>query len=77
MLRLKEVCALLDKKHIEYDRDGQYIRIFSCALGDNFYDYGEEPKKIKIDDKEVRQVISNDPRVKIFDCSDCGGCGGW
>lgn len=77
MMKLKEVCSFLDKKHIEYERCGQYICINSCALGDNFYDYGESPKEIEIDDEEVEAFLLNDNRIHIVECCDCCGCAGW
>ena len=50
--------------------------IQSCQLGDNFYDYGQSPKRIKIDDKDLL-FLQSDSRIKILDCESCCGCGGW
>lgn len=78
MMELKEICSLLNKKNIKYDRRGQYICVYACALGDNFYDYGERSKKLEIDDAEVRKaILLNKNKIEIIKCEDCCGCGGW
>lgn len=79
MKKLKEIEVVLKSKHIPYFRDGNNRLIIeeSCALGDNFYDYGEVPKKLRIDDPELRNLLLNDWRITILRCEDCCCCAGW
>lgn len=75
-MKTQEIKELLDKKHIKYEERSIYIRILSCDLGDNFYDYGDNPKPLVIDDEEL-QFLVNEPKVYIVDCEGCCGCAGW
>ncbi len=77
-MELEDLEKLLKEKGIDYvcyDEESG-VRIAACALGDNFYDYGERPKKVRIDDKELR-FLKNHPKVTIVECCDCCGCAGW
>lgn len=76
MIKMKELKQLLDKKGIEYEVENQRVRILSCALGDNFYDYGKVEKPIVIDDEQLEFLLT-DFRVRIITCRDCCGCAGW
>lgn len=54
------------------------FKLFSCAFGDNFYDYGEEPKEFSTDDIELKKMLEEYPEYfYILDCSECCGCAGW
>ncbi|NLA64220.1 MAG: hypothetical protein GX857_13605 [Bacteroidales bacterium] len=78
-MKLEELEKLLKEKGISYTcyDEETGVRILSCALGeDNFYDYGERPKKTKIDDKELR-FLENHPKVTILECCNCCACAGW
>lgn len=55
--------------------NGQIVYIKACEVGDNFYDYGEEPKDIAFD-KEFT-FLKDDFRIRIVECCDCCGCAGW
>lgn len=81
MKKLKEYEKYLDSLGHEnaYYRDesGQYLCVLCCALGDNFYDYGEEPPRTFKYDNEMLREIGTDRRVIIVDCADCSGCAGW
>lgn len=47
-----------------------------CAVGDNFYDYGEdEPEHMDVDFK-YRLLLGN-PRIHFIKCEDCCRCAGW
>lgn len=64
------------KEHgVEYTKYNDHFVICACAVGDNFYDYGETPKEIEFD--EEFEWMANDPLFYIIDCSECGGCSGW
>ena len=65
----------LEEHHISYDTCGKQFIIKACSVGDNFYDYGEEPKEI-IFDEECKWMEGN-PSIIIRECDDCFGCGGW
>lgn len=83
-MTVKEIKTQLDELgltnyHIPKDNP-QLINIKSCALGDNFFDYGEEEpdfdwfEKIPI---ELREELENNDSVKIIRCYDCSMCAGW
>lgn len=51
----------------------------SCALGENFYDYGEDPvDPLNIDDLELKALIEQYPEYFcIEECGECCRCAGW
>ena len=56
--------------------NGQVLFIKWCAVGRNFYDYGEAcPSKMDIE-KKYKDLL-NDPRIRFVKCEDCGECAGW
>lgn len=80
-MELYKIIEILEKKKIEYyieedDTRENYIRIYACSLGDNFFDYGEDEKDLQIDDVELK-FLENESKVSILKCCDCCGCAGW
>ena len=78
MYKLKEVEKYFGEQCWRID-GGQKLAILSCALGDNFYDYGEAPKE-ELDLSNVPSQFSNlfnDDRIVVIECCDCCGCSGW
>lgn len=56
------------------------FKILACGLSDGkyTYDYDEHPKKIKVEDKRLKQLIKQYPEyIDLITCSDCCGCGSW
>lgn len=77
MLKLKNIEKKLNDSAWRSD-NGQHLYIKSCALGHNFYDYGEdEPEEIDFSYHPDLKKIENDPRIIIITCGDCCGCAGW
>lgn len=84
-MTVKEIKLQLDKLGItnyhipNYNK--QLIKIYSCALGDNFFDYGEdEPEEFDWFEEipvELREELENNDLVEIIHCDDCCGCAGW
>lgn len=79
MRKLKDIEKYLNENKIENNRteNRQYICVNCCCIGDNFYDYGQNPPKVLKYYSPTLEEIANDRRVKIIMCEDCGGCGGW
>lgn len=81
MKKLKDIKRVLENKNINYSEweNGQGISIQICELGDNYYGYGENaPNRIKIDDKEIRELaLEKDHRVHFTYCENCCACGSW
>ena len=80
MMKLKEIEKYFGS-HMCWRTDNyQKLVVLSCALGDNFYDYGEEPKEV-LDlsncPPELQNTILNDNRIIICECCECCGCAGW
>lgn len=65
----------LDEHHINYRVYGGKFMIHACAVGDNFYDYGDEPKPIVFDEECKR--MENNPLFDIVECCDCCCCASW
>ena len=66
-----ENCWLVSESNI--------IVIKSCAVGDNFYDYGEEePEEFDTSElPEGMEWILNSPNITFLPCEDCCCCAGW
>lgn len=62
----KEVCW-------RSENDPNKLVIKCCALGGG-WQYEDEPN-YEIDPKY--EFLKNDPRIIIFWCNDCWGCGSW
>lgn len=77
MEKLKNIERKLDELGIDWFRseDGQSIEIKACEIGNNFYDYGEEPTPIVFNKKY--EFLKGDHRIHILDCQACCGCAGW
>lgn len=75
----KEIIDFLKRKKINCTLNYGHAFIQCCALGDNFYDYGEEcPTNWKIDDEETREFLQkNSNYIHIVGCEDCCACAGW
>lgn len=75
--KLEDICQLLNELQVEYERsiDEQTIFIRACSVGNNFYDYGEDPKQVTFYPEFY--FLANDPRVYIRECAECCGCSGW
>ena len=80
MKSLAEIEKELTQKGIEFwhEDDNQTLVIQSCQLGNNFYDYEEDPPE-KLDFSRFPELeeLEDDPRIYILWCSDCCGCSGW
>lgn len=87
-MSFEEIKEILDKVGTDrywYGEDEQgdkVVYIGCCMLGDNGYDYDEEP--IEEEDwtfefcPELVDIANNsNPRVEIVECSSCCGCGSW
>lgn len=72
---LKEIEKLLGKRTCWRSDNNQLLYIKCCAVGDNFYDYGERPPK-RLDFSRA-PYLKDDPRIEIIYCEDCCGCAGW
>ena len=80
MKSLEEIEKELTQKGIEfwYENDNQTLVIQSCQLGNNFYDYEEEPpEKLDFSLHPELKELEDDPRIYILWCSACCGCAGW
>ena len=80
MKPLAEIEKELTQKGIEfwYENDNQTLVIQSCQLGNNFYDYEEDPpEKLDFSLCPELEELEDDPRIYILWCSDCCGCAGW
>ena len=78
MLKLKDIEKHFNSFCAWRTDNNQQLCIKSCALGQNFYDYGDEPP-IALDFSECPELkgIENDPRIIIIMCEDCCGCASW
>ena len=81
MKKLKEIEKYLETT-VDYNcccrsDNGQILCVKCCAIGDNFYDYGDEPRNELKYDSPIMKEIANDPRVYIIMCEECCGCAGW
>lgn len=78
MIKLKEIEKQFDKLKIEYHRseNNQYLCVYCCSIGNNFYDYGENQPK-EWDYSNFPKDLINDPRIVIIPCEECYGCAGW
>ena len=82
---LMEIKELLDRYDIDYeesyDDEGEdFLFVRECDLGDNFYDYGEEPSKFEWREDippSVRDDIANSSCITFLSCCDCCKCAGW
>ena len=79
---IKKKLKNLEIKFDEYPSDNgfTYIRILSCELGSNFYDYGDEPGGFNWYEwipEDFRDDLVNSPVVYIIECSECCRCSGW
>ena len=80
---IKKELKNLGIKFDEYPSDDgfTYIRILSCDLGSNFYDYGEdEPEGFNWYEwipEDFRDDLADSPVVYIIKCSECCRCSGW
>lgn len=80
MKRLKDIERELDKREIEHWREenGQRLVFRSCEIGNNFYDYEDEPPaNLNFALHPDLAELEDDPRIYILWCSDCCGCAGW
>ena len=77
MKKLKEIEKILDENNVSWWRseNGQWLEIKACAVGDNFYDYEDDPKPIMI--SKDWEWVKNDHRIHIVECCICCGCAGW
>ena len=71
----KSIKKWLEEHNVEYYTDNKEFIIDACAVGDNFYDYGDEPEPITFD-KEFKWMADN-PLIIIRECCDCCSCSGW
>lgn len=80
MKSLAEIEKELTQKGIEFwhEDDNQTLVIQSCQLGNNFYDYEEDPpEKLDFSLFPELEELEDDPRIHILWCSGCCGCAGW
>ena len=75
MLELRKIEQMLPKDSYWRSENGQILFIQACAVGDNFYDYGERPKHPIFEGKY--SFLENDPRICLVECCECCGCAGW
>lgn len=77
MIKLKDIEKKLKKEKVRYFRseNEQFLYVYSCDIGNNFYDYGEEEPPLKI--KSEFSFLKDDFRIKIIRCCDCCCCAGW
>ena len=83
--KLEKMKKLLDRYNINYEKsfddDGKdFIFVRECDLGDNSYDYGEEPHSFKWRKDipvSVRNDIVNSSCITFLNCCDCCECAGW
>lgn len=77
MEKLKNIKRKLDEMEVNWSEseNGQNIEIKACEIGNNFYDYGEEPTPIVF--SKQYEFLKDDHRVHIIDCQSCCGCAGW
>lgn len=76
---MEELKKLLEKLDISYEKYEHYISISSCQIGENYYDYGEDPpEEIDLCEEyeELRPYLDSE-YLEITDCSSCWGCGTW
>ena len=75
MMKLKEIESRLGSSAWRDEETRQYLYVKCCAIGNNFYDYGEpEPEDWDYSDAPY---VKGDRRVKIIGCGDCCNCAGW
>ena len=73
MKKLKEIEKMFPDSH--RTENGQILVIKACYVGDNFYDYGEEPRPVIF--YPQYDFLINDTRIHILECCECYGCAGW
>ena len=82
---LMEMKKLLAKYDIDYeencnDKGIDFLVVRECDLGDNFYDYGEEPHDFEWREDipfSIRDDIANSSCISFLSCCDCCRCAGW
>lgn len=78
MLKLKNIEKNFNNFSAWRSDNNQQLYIKCCALGNNFYDYGEnQPEKIDFSICPNLKGIESDPRISIIWCEDCCSCAGW
>ena len=77
-MKIEEIEKILEKKNIDYGySDSDKLIIKACVLDENnFFDYGEKPSPLKIEDKELH-FLKNEKNVVIIRCDECSCCAGW
>lgn len=78
MKKLKDIERKLEsisKDSVWRSDNGQKLCVLCCMVGDNFYDYEEDPPE-EWDYSDFIE-LKNDPRIEIVGCEDCCGCAGW
>ncbi len=79
-MNFEELKEYLNKNEIEFfemeDTEEEIVCIKWCEIGDNFYDYGEEPPT-RIKFNKGLEFLKDDPKVILIECSECCACAGW
>ena len=77
MEKLKNIKRKLNQLQIKYEtwENNQGISVYSCYVGDNFYDYGEDKPKLKVNDDYKFLFFYH--RIRFIRCEDCCECSGW
>ena len=71
----KSIKEWLEERTVEYTTYKDKFIIDACEVGDNFYDYGDEPKPITF--AEGYEWMEDNPLIIIRECCDCCSCSGW